>query len=203
MNQTSTETAKAKSIPPTITSPDRREIVKSELLDGHLVPKPAANRWHNLIATNFAIAIGTRIHRSTCEMYCNDMQVQIGKDSICFPDVVVVNGEPNFADEKGDLLQNPTVIVEIFSGLAKSTYRTKKLEGFLAVPNIKECLLVNENEMRIEHYARQNAKQWIYRIYNERDDVITLESINCKMSLTEVYAQVNLKESVLSSKAVN
>lgn len=203
MNQTSTETTKAKSFPPAITPPDRREIVKNELLDGHLVPKPAANRWHNLIATNFAIAIGTRIHRSTCEMYCNDMQVQIGKDSICFPDVVVVNGEPNFADEKGDLLQNPTVVVEIFSGLAKSTYRTKKLEGFLAVPNIKECLLVNENEMRIEHYARQNAKQWIYRIYNERDDVITLESINCKMSLTEVYAQVNLKESVLSSKAVN
>jgi hypothetical protein len=35
--------------------------------------------------------------------------------------------------------------------------------------------------MRIEHYARQNAKQWIYRIYNERDDVISLESINCKL----------------------
>ena len=78
-----------------------------------------------------------------------------------------------------------------------------KLEGFLAVPKIKECLLVNEDEMRVEHYARQNAKQWIYRIYNEREDVITLESINCKLSLAEVYAQIKLKESELSSKAVN
>ena len=73
----------------------------------------------------------------------------------------------------------------------------------LAIPKIKDCLLVNENEMRVEHYARQNAKQWIYRIYNEREDVITLESINCKLSLAEVYAQVKLKESELSSKAVN
>jgi Uma2 family endonuclease len=182
---------------------ERRSVVKNEFLDGRIVAKPAANRWHNLISTNFAIAIGSRMHRSTCELYANDMQVAIGKGSICFPDIVVVNGQPTFAEEKAELLLNPTVIIEIFSSDSKSTDRTQKLEGFLAIPKIKECLLVNENEMRIEHYARQNAKQWIYRIYNERDDVITLESITCKLSLAEVYAQVKLKESELSSKAVN
>jgi len=57
--------------------------------------------------------------------------------------------------------------------------------------------------MRVEHYARQNAKQWIYRIYDERDDVISLDAIGIKISLAEVYAQVKLKESQLSSKAVN
>jgi Uma2 family endonuclease len=87
--------------------------------------------------------------------------------------------------------------------VAKTTDRTRKLEGFLANPAIKECLLVNENEMRVEHYARQSPKQWIYRIYNERDDVISLESIQVKLSLADVYAQVNLKDSELSSKAVN
>ncbi|CAN5340350.1 hypothetical protein BH10ACI3_BH10ACI3_21740 [soil metagenome] len=185
------------------TPSERRDVVKNEYLDGRVVAKPAANRWHNLISTNFAVGIGSRVHRGTCEVYANDMQVRIGKNSICFPDVVVVNGEPVFADDNLDLLLNPTVVIEIFSGVSKSTDRTQKLEGFLAIPKIKECLLVNENEMRVEHYARQNAKQWIYRIYNERDDVITLESISCKLSLAEVYAQVKLKESELSSKAIN
>ena len=199
MNQTSTETTKPKNIPQS----ERRDVVKSEFLDGRTVNKPNANRWHNMIATNFTVAIGSRIHRSTCELYANDMQVRIGKNSICFPDIVVVNGEPQFADDQAELLLNPTVLIEIFSGIAKSTDRQQKLEGFLAIPKIKECLLVNENEMRVEHYARQNAKQWIYRIYNERDDVITLESINCKLSMAEVYAQVKLNVSELSSKAVN
>ncbi len=202
MNPTAAEQANAKqtkNYPLT----ERRDVEKSEFLDGKIVSKPAANRWHNLISTNFAISIGSRIHRSTCEIYANDMQVRIGKNSICFPDVTVVNGEPSFADDKAEVLLNPTVVIEIFSSLSKSTDRTQKLEGFLAIPKIKECLLVNENEMRIEHYARQNAKQWIYRIYNEREDVITLESINCKLSMAEVYAQVKLKESELSSKAVN
>jgi Uma2 family endonuclease len=176
---------------------------KNEYLDGRVAPKPAANRWHNLISSNFAIAIGSRMNRSTCELYSNDMQVQMGKSSICYPDVVVVNGEPVFTDVHFEVLQNPTLVVEIISHQSKANGRTQKLEGFLAIPKIKECLLVNEDEMRIEHYARQNAKQWIYRIYNERDDVISLESISCKLSLAEVYAQVKIKESELSSKAVN
>ncbi|MEO7539742.1 MAG: Uma2 family endonuclease [Pyrinomonadaceae bacterium] len=181
----------------------RHDAVKNEYLEGRLAPKHAANRWHNLIASNFAIAIGSRMNRSTCELYANDMQVELGKSSICYPDVVVVNGEPTFADANQEVLQNPTLVVEIISAVSKSGGRTLKLEGFLAIPKIKECLLVNEEEMRIEHYARQNAKQWIYRIYNERDDVISLESIGCKLSLAEVYAQVKLSQSELSSRAVN
>ena len=202
MNQTTAEQTGNKQSK-NFTNPERRDVVKNEYLDGRLVAKPAANRWHNLISSNFAIAIGSRIHRSTCELYANDMLVQLGKNSVCFPDIVVVNGEPVFNDQTFEVIQNPPVVIEIFSSVANTTDRTQKLEGFLAIPKIKECLLVNENEMRIEHYARQNAKQWIYRIYNERDDVISLESINCKLSLAEVYAQVKLKESELSSKAVN
>ncbi len=202
MNPTPTEQSKSKQTTK-FQSTERREVVKSEILEGKVVPKPAANRRHNLISTNFAVAVGSRIHRGTCEVYANDMQIVIGPDSICFPDLVVVNGEPAFADDNEELLLNPTVVIEIFSSLSKTTDRTKKLEGFLAIPKVKECLLVNENEMRVEHYARQNAKQWIYRIYNERDDVVSLESINCKLSLAEVYAQIRLKESDLSSKAVN
>ncbi|MEP6787107.1 MAG: Uma2 family endonuclease [Acidobacteriota bacterium] len=202
MNQTSIDQSSAKTTK-SFQSTERREIVKNEYLDGRLVPKPAANRWHNLISSNFAIAIGSRLSRSTCELYAGDMQVSIGKNSICFPDVVVVSGEPTFADDRSELLQNPTVVIEIFSNFYKSSDRTQKLEGFLSIPKIKECLLVNENEMRIEHYARQNAKQWIYRIYNEREDLISLDSINCKLSLAEVYAQVKPNESALSSKAVN
>ena len=69
--------------------------------------------------------------------------------------------------------------------------------------SIRECLLVKEDEMRVEHYARQNAKQWIYRIYNERDDVISLDSINCKVSLAEIYTHIKFKQAEMSSKAVN
>ncbi|MEJ7624164.1 MAG: Uma2 family endonuclease [Pyrinomonadaceae bacterium] len=180
-----------------------RHVAKSEFIDGRSAAKPAANRWHNIISTNLVVAIGSRINRNSCELYSGDMPVRFGKDSICLPDLVMVNGEPSFSDGRSEILLNPTLIAEIFSGVSKSTDRMEKLEGFLAIPNIKECLLVNETETRVEHYARQNAKQWIYRIYDEKDDVISLESVGVKLSLSEVYAQIKIKESELSSKAVN
>jgi Uma2 family endonuclease len=170
----------------------RRDVAKYEFIEGNLVTKPAANRWHNLIAANFVVAIGSRVHRGTCEVYPGGMQVRVGKNSVCFPDVVVVNGEPAFGDANGEILQNPTVLIEIFSSSSKSPIHTQKLEGFLAVPEIKDFLLVNENEMRIEHYSRQNAKTWMYRIYDEREDMIAIDSIGCKLALSEVYAQVKL-----------
>jgi Uma2 family endonuclease len=202
MNQTSTDPSAGKNGKGFI-SVETSKAVKTEVLDGKVITKAPANRGHNLIVSNFSIAIGSRVQRSTCELYANDMQVQLGKSSICYPDITVVNGEPKFTDPRQEILTNPTVIIEIFSAETNSSDRHQKLEGFLNVPHIKECLLVNESEMRIEHYARQNAKQWIYRIYNERDDVISLESIHVKLSLAEVYAQVKVSLSELSSKAVN
>ncbi len=200
MNPTATKQPIPTSSPKLMTS---REPLRSEFINGAIIGRQPANRCHNLIATNLTIAIGGRIQRSSCEIYSNDMQVRIGSSSICFPDVVIVQGEPQFADGAEEILLNPTVLFEIFSSASKAGDRTEKLEGFLAIPKLKECLLVNQDEMRIEHYARQNPKQWIYRIYNERDDVVTLESISCKISMVEIYTQVRFNDSSLNSRAVN
>jgi Uma2 family endonuclease len=164
---------------------------------------PPANRWHNLVATNITIAVGSRLQGHKCDIYVNDMRVQLKNSRICYPDVVIVSGEPVFTDSNFDILQNPTVVVEIVSTETNASNKTTKLENYLAMDSIKECLLVKEDEMRVEHYAKQNMKQWIYRIYNEKDDVISLESLNCKISLSEIYAQLKFRQAEISSKAVN
>jgi Uma2 family endonuclease len=181
---------------------ERRGNVRHEFVDGRVIARAGANRFHNILVSNTAIAIGSRIHGPKVDIYISNMRVKL-KSYICYPDLVVVSGEPSFADPSSDLLLNPTVIVEIFSNQTNSSDKTNKLESYLAMDSIKEFVLLKEEEMRVEHYARQNAKQWIYRIYNERDDVISLDSINCKVSLAEIYAQVKNRQAELSSKAVN
>lgn len=182
---------------------ERDNLSGNEFVNGKIMPKPSSNRWHSLISTNMAIAVGSRLHGHKCDIYVNNMRVQLKNTRFCYPDVVIVNGDPNFSDAHYDVLLNPAIVVEIFSSSTNSSNKTEKLESYLALDSIKECLLVKEDEMRVEHYARQNAKQWIYRIYNERDDVVALESINCKVSLQEIYAQIKFRQAELSSKAVN
>lgn len=182
---------------------ERHGATRNEFIDGRVIPRSGANRFHNILVSNTVVALGSRMHGHKAEIYIANMRVKLKNSYICYPDVVVVNGEPTFSDNNNDLLLNPTLIVEIFSNQTNSSDKTTKLESYLAMDTIKEFVLLKEEEMRVEHYARQNAKQWIYRIYNERDDVISLESINCKVSLAEIYAQVKTKAAELSSKAVN
>jgi Uma2 family endonuclease len=182
---------------------ERQGIVRHEYVNGHAVTKTGGNRWHNLIATSTATAIGTRMQGNRAEIYVNGMRVQLNNRFICYPDVVVVNGEPIFADSNCDLLMNPTVIMEVYSRATNPNDKAKKLECYLALESIRECLQIKADEMRVEHFFKQNPKQWIYRIYNERDDVISLESLNIKLSVAEIYSQVKIRNAELSSAAVN
>jgi Uma2 family endonuclease len=119
------------------------------------------------------------------------MRVQLNPERFSYPDVVVVSGKPNFLDKEFDVLLNPAIAVEVISKNTNFQDKTEKLECYLAMDSIREYLLVKEDEMRVEHYAKQNLKQWIYRIYNDREEIISLDSINCKVALTEIYAQID------------
>lgn len=177
---------------------ERSDTVNGKMIGGH-----GADRWHNLIISNTAIGLGSRMHGHKSEIYIGNMRVALPTGLYCFPDISIVNGEPNFTDAAAETLTNPAIIVDIFSNSSDSVEKSRKLENFLAMDSIKECLQIKQDEMRVEHYARQNQKQWVYRIYNERDDVISLDSIGCKISLQEVYAGVKLRPVPLHSRAVN
>jgi Uma2 family endonuclease len=155
------------------------------------------------VASNVAIALGSRLKGTKCDIYVNGMRVKLKNNLSCYPDVVVVSGDPSFADPEGQILLNPTVVIEVVSKDTNPINKTAKLESFLAMDSVKECLMLKADEMRAEHYSKQNAKQWTYRIYNEKDDVVSLDSITCKMSLSEVYSQINVRPAEFTSRAVN
>lgn len=182
---------------------ERQSATKNEFLNGRVIGRSGSDRQHNLLVSNTAIGIGSRLHGHKSEIYIGNMRVKLRNNFICYPDIVFVTGEPSFADQNSDLLLNPTVVVEVFSSETNSSDKTKKLESFLEMQSIRECMLLKQDEMRVEHYAKQNQKQWIYRIYNERDDVISLDSIGCKISLQEIYTGLKTRPAELTSKAVN
>ncbi len=182
---------------------ERQSATRNEYINGKVIARSGADRGHNLLVSNTAIGIGSRLHGHKSEIYIGNMMVRLRNNFISYPDIVIVSGEPAFADQNCDLLLNPTLVIEVFSDSTNSSDKTKKLESLLEMQSIKECALVKQEEMRVEHYSRQNHKQWLYRIYNERDDVVSLDSIGCKISLQEIYAGVKARQTALASTAVN
>lgn len=156
-------------------------------------PPPAgtgSSRRHNLIGSNTTIAVGSRIRGQGKEVYVNDMRVKLAPSVYSYPDVVVVAGPPKFEGGELDILLNPTLVVEIMSRQTLFHDKTEKLDRYLALESVREILLVKEEEMRIEHYSKQTLNTWTYRIYTGRDDVMSLDSINTKISVGEIYGQI-------------
>lgn len=174
---------------------EREALQKHELIDGEIVAMAGATREHNLIGTNTSTAIGYRLRGSGCEMYANDMRVRMKKGRYGYPDIVACE-KPEFADDEFDVLLNPKIVVEILSKSTRFRDKTEKLETYQKMESIKECLLIEQKEVRIEHYIKQTPRQWILRIYEELIETIFLESINCEIPLAEIYAQIEFKEEI-------
>ena len=204
MNDKNTAQAEKKYSAEEYQSMERRSAGKSEFFDGKILPTASSNRFNNLIATNITIAVGSRLQGQKSEIYVNDMRVKLSPKHFCFPDVVIVSGVPSFTDNACDTLTNPTAAFEIFSKTTSFQDKTEKLECYLALDSIREYLLVKEDEMRVEHYFKQNPKQWIYRIYDSREDIISIESVNCKISVAEIYSQIKFSHPAeVKSQSVN
>lgn len=182
---------------------EREALEKHEYIDGRIIPlhgdyevtkaMAGASRKHNLIGGNVFGELRNQLKGKNCEIYFNDMRVRTKPNRYGYPDVVIVCGEPNFADDEFDVLLNPTVLVEVLSPSTRFRDKTEKLENFQKMESLKECLLIEQSKIRVEHYIKQTPKQWLLRIYEDAEETINLESIGCEISLTDVYAQVKFE----------
>ena len=57
-------------------------------------------------------------------------------------------------------------------------------------------MLIEQDFLHIEHYIKQTPMQWLLRIYEDMGDTITLESVDCQLPFTEIYAQIEFEEVV-------
>lgn len=167
-----------------------RSSNKREYYNGTIFDTAGSSRRHNLIGSNTTIGVGSRLRGQKCEIYVNDMLVKLSNKSFCYPDVVIVKDNPVFDGTELDVLVNPTIIVEVSSKATVCHDKTAKLDSYLAMESVKECLFIKEEEMFVEHYAKQTINQWVYKIYKRRDDNISLDSVNCRISLAEIYSQI-------------
>src|SRR5688572_32112096 len=94
---------------------ERKTGARSEYFNGKVIGRSGSNRWHNLIVSNLAIGVGSRLSGHKCEVYIANIRVKLGNTSVCYPDIAIVNGEPSFADANQDVLLNPTLLIEIVS----------------------------------------------------------------------------------------
>jgi Uma2 family endonuclease len=173
---------------------ERAAETKSEFHDGEMYAMSGANRPHILATGNLFGEIRNQLKGRDCEVYSNDMRVNIKETgSYTYPDVVAVCGERRFAENEIDNLLNPTLIVEVLSPSTEDFDRNLKFDRYSRIASLKEYVLVSQDRMQVDRYRRQDELTgWFFRRFHHPDEVLDLESIGCAVPLSEIYARVEL-----------
>ena len=110
-----------------------------------------------------------------------------------YPDVSVVCGKLQLADDQKDVLLNPIVIFEVLSPSTELYDRGVKLQLYRTIPSLREYILVDQNKARIEQYIYQDANTWALRDHQGLDAELKLDSIGASLPLRLIYDGVDLE----------
>lgn len=173
---------------------ERVSTIKHEYYAGEIFAMPGASEAHNLIASSVNVIIYTQIRGRGCRIYPGDMRLKIVKTGLyTYPDLTIVYGTPEFTDMmKRDTLLNPTIIVEILSPSTERYDRGVKFQNCRTIETLKEYILIAQNKYHIERYIRHEGNTWILTEAVGVDSTIAIESIQCILSLADVYELVAL-----------
>jgi Uma2 family endonuclease len=149
-----------------------------------------ASRKHNLVSGNIYRELSLQLKKRPCEAYINDMRVKASEaSSYHYPDVAVVCGTPQFEDAQVDTLLNPTLLIEVLSPSTEAYDRGSKFAHYRKIASLREYLLVAQDQPNIERYVRQ-GDVWILSEVTGIEATMSLDSIDCVLSLREVYDKV-------------
>jgi Uma2 family endonuclease len=101
-------------------------------------------------------------------------------------------GEQQFHDGRRDLLLNPSLIVEVLSDSTEGYDRGSKFSLYRRIPSLREYLLVAQDRVSVELYTPSDDGRWLLSFYDNLDTRVHLPSIDCELSLAEVYDRVEL-----------
>ena len=179
------------------------DIIRHEYINGELIAMSGASSAHNLITINVSAALHSRLRGSECETYANDMRVSTpATASYFYPDVTVVCEKPRFEDDVFDTLLNPIILVEVLSPSTEVYDRREKFAHYRQLPSLQEYVLVAQDQVRVEHYRRQEkqgtgpaiGKNWIFTDFQELEEILPLTSIQCQLPFQEIYERVTFPD---------
>ena len=110
-----------------------------------------------------------------------------------YPDLSIVCGKIQTGDEKQDIILNPIVLFEILSPSTENYDRGPKLQHYRGIDSLKEYILVDQHQIRIEHYARQADNTWVFRDYYAGDSLY-MPSIDLPVPLDRIYEGVEFPQ---------
>ena len=175
---------------------EREAFEKHEYFDGEIFEMAGTSEEHANISSNINISLGTQLKKRPCKSYQSDLRVYIPVTGLyTYPDVVVVCGKPQLLDDAYlDTLLNPDLIIEVLSPSTADYDKGTKFDHYRTIESLKEYVLVWQDKKRVARYTKQPDGSWTLNDFIGEDAEILLSSIDCRLSIEDIYDKVDFDE---------
>jgi Uma2 family endonuclease len=166
---------------------------KSEYRDGEIIPMTGGTTNHNKIALNFAANLKFGLKKQNYDVYIGDVRLWIPRyRQHTYPDIMVIQGEPIYTGANTTTVMNPLLIAEVLSKSTSNYDQSDKFMYYRSIPEFKEYILINQ--YHVMQYVKTDDSKWIFTELQSESDILTLETIDFQIALSDLYEQVNFTQ---------
>lgn len=167
---------------------------RHEFLDGEIISMTGGTPNHNEIASNFLVILKLALKSQPFRTFITDQRVWIPQmNQFTYPDLIVVPQPLEFQSGRKDTLTNPLLIAEVLSQGTRNYDKDLKFAAYRTIPSFREYILIDQYAVNVEHYAKTNEQEWIFREYKNLTDRVVLSTLPVAFNLTDLYENIQFE----------
>lgn len=171
---------------------ERGAETRSEYVDGVVYPMTGARISHQIIVANLTAELVLQLRGREFIVLPTEMKVRMPDSrKFFYPDITIISGEPEFHDDRKDIILNPVLLIEVLSKSTEAYDRGQKFQAYQQAPSLREYLLVAQDQVFIEQFVKQDDGTWSYKAVAGRESSLALPGVECTLKLGAVYDKVD------------
>ena len=165
---------------------------RHEYRDGEIVEVSGGTLEHSAIAGNFYALLKSALKETQFKPYNSDLRIWIPRYGRgVYPDVVVIEGEAQFNDNRRDEIVNPALVVEVLSNSTEAYDRGDKFKYYRSIPEFREYVTVDQYQPWVECYTRTGEGDWLMRSYEGMNALLKLRTIDLEIAIADIYEDIS------------
>ncbi|MEI9809076.1 MAG: Uma2 family endonuclease [Bacteroidota bacterium] len=161
---------------------------KHEYYRGGVFAMSGAKMTHNIISVNILSTLKQKLKGKSCRPFNSDQRIHIPQNTLfTYPDISIVYGEIKTKNDDEWNIINPTVIIEVLSPSTKSYDKGEKFTLYRDIVTLKEYILVDSENIRVEAFRLNNTGHWELEEYKTIGDMLEIKAVNVTVPVHEVY----------------
>lgn len=172
---------------------EKTSEIRHEFVYGKLISMSGESKIANDIALNCAFFLRQLMTAKGFKVFVQSIKVEVDKKGLFrYPDVVVA---PKSDDADTHIVTKPTLLIEVISESSAARDRVTKLREYARIESLRHYLIVDQFEMLVESYRREND-HWTYEIFEKPDDQIQLNVFDLTISVSDIYEGIVFNKKV-------